>query len=225
MNNVIEEGEVNKSNLETSLQHIKVEKCIQDVNNGKSTIICAANENAIKAINQFKVNKIKANYKESRLPRMIIKNVSIDVGDKEIYDNIKGKNDLKAESIEIVTSIIKGEYKHVIIKVDTTTRNEIIKRKNYLYIGFQKCNVEDSIHIVQCFHCQKFGHKSLNCPEKEKEPICMYCNKEHLSKECKIKNDNSQMKCRNCGENHAANSKECIKYIQKVSYMIRNTAY
>ena len=60
---------------------------------------------------------------------------------------------------------------------------------------------------VQCFRCQRFGHRALECRGKER---CMICAGAHSNKDCTSRGDMGTTKCINCGKNHTANSKECL---------------
>ncbi|KAK2706150.1 hypothetical protein QYM36_016248 [Artemia franciscana] len=60
---------------------------------------------------------------------------------------------------------------------------------------------------VQCFRCQRFGHRALECRGKER---CMICAGAHSNKDCTSSRDMGTTKCVDCGKNHTANSKEYL---------------
>ncbi|KAJ6090873.1 hypothetical protein N7499_003587 [Penicillium canescens] len=62
--------------------------------------------------------------------------------------------------------------------------------------------------IRQCHRCQKYGHIGRTCSE---QPQCVYCAGDHLSPDCRGKQDATliERKCANCGGAHAAWSKRC----------------
>ena len=62
--------------------------------------------------------------------------------------------------------------------------------------------------ILQCFKCQSFGHKALNCAKKEK---CVVCGEAHSHKNCPNK-ENQKPKCANCRGPHVANYGGCPAY-------------
>ena len=55
--------------------------------------------------------------------------------------------------------------------------------------------------ILQCFKCQGFGHKALNCTKKE---TCVVCGEAHSHKNCPNK-EKRKPKCASCSGLHAAN--------------------
>lgn len=63
----------------------------------------------------------------------------------------------------------------------------------------------------QCYNCQEYGHTKNMC---KLQAICVICAQKHETKLCdKDKNDATVKKCNNCGENHTANWKGCLVYI------------
>ena len=65
--------------------------------------------------------------------------------------------------------------------------------------------------ILQCFKCQRFGHKALNCTKKEK---CVVCGEAHSHKNCPNK-EKRKPKCANCRGPHVANYRGCPAYKDK----------
>lgn len=69
-------------------------------------------------------------------------------------------------------------------------------------IGYMIEKVEVYIpNPLRCHNCQKFGHHKERC---SRSPTCKDCGEigDHI--DCKL-----PLKCANCKQNHAANSKEC----------------
>src|SRR5438034_10633921 len=66
----------------------------------------------------------------------------------------------------------------------------------------------------QCLKCQKFDHATIVCKNKA---VCQFCSQNHsirlhICKICEIVESvciHTALKCDNCIDNHAANSKEC----------------
>ena len=92
--------------------------------------------------------------------------------------------------------------------------------------------VTDHYHLQQCYKCQKFGHKvgSEHCKLKDDESKCLYCGRNHRSKDCPVKNEPSKHKCTNClssknpeirklGHQHNAASKLCPIYKRELQFM------
>ena len=82
-----------------------------------------------------------------------------------------------------------------VLKMSSKIRKIIHKSGNSLYVSLSRCRVTDRYHVLQCYHCQKPSHHSNDCPDKGKEPTCMYCSGKHKSKMCP---DKSNKCCSNC---------------------------
>src|SRR5437667_2357352 len=102
--------------------------------------------------------------------------------------------------------------------------------ENRLYIAgnwliAEKC--QNLLFKKQCLNCQKFGHSTRACFA---QAVCQICAEEHKTSQhnCSICNIQGQicphaiLKCRNCGENHTANSNTC-KF--KTSIESKSTKY
>jgi hypothetical protein len=61
--------------------------------------------------------------------------------------------------------------------------------------------------LLQCKHCQRFGHTQRNC---DYAPKCVACDGEHPSGKCVT--PKQQLKCCRCGGNHTANYRGCSKW-------------
>ena len=62
--------------------------------------------------------------------------------------------------------------------------------------------------IPQCFKCQGFGHKALNCTKNQK---CIVCGEPHSHKNCRNK-AKRKPKCANYRGPHVANYRGCLAY-------------
>jgi hypothetical protein len=62
--------------------------------------------------------------------------------------------------------------------------------------------------ITQCFKCQRYGHISRHCMNKQK---CGYCGGDHTTEECADKSQAPRKSCAACnsGEQHASWSTAC----------------
>jgi hypothetical protein len=83
---------------------------------------------------------------------------------------------------------------------------------------------------IQCSNCMSFGHGGINCFLL---PRCIRCSLPHKSIECpKLFNErkmqtrtripDNELKCVNCGQNHAANYSKCEK---RLEFMERQTKH
>lgn len=81
---------------------------------------------------------------------------------------------------------------------------------NYLKVIIEPLRVKKS-DIIQCHHCQGFGHTQTKC---HLIPKCIKCTDNHTWKECpKTKNDAPQ--CTNCEGSHPANYRGCPIFKQQ----------
>jgi hypothetical protein len=97
------------------------------------------------------------------------------------------------------TTIVKAEMDN------ESNYNEIISKGLFVKcFHFKVTEWEFFDQPLQCFKCQKYGHRKENC--KEEKDVCLICAGNHSYKICKNK---SNVKCANCGGNHSSVSKEC----------------
>ena len=124
------------------------------------------------------------------------------------------------------------QYVNAGIKVSPLIRNWVIRR-GHLFIGNSSCPVNDRIFIKQCFHCQKIGHVSKNCPAKTESATCLFCAESHRSAACTVKADKTKHTCSNClvndrtvgRSNHTANSFDCEHIQKEISRLQRKIEY
>lgn len=62
---------------------------------------------------------------------------------------------------------------------------------------------------VQCYKCQRFGHKAQGC---NIQPKCVKCAGSHHTKEC-TKDPNTPATCTNCNGSHPANFRQCPRFL------------
>lgn len=70
--------------------------------------------------------------------------------------------------------------------------------------------------ISQCHNCQLFGHTARNCGHKYR---CVKCVENHLPGKCGRIDKTGNPKCVNCNGDHAANSKQCPKFVEYTEHL------
>ena len=162
----------------------------------------------------------------------------------QLRDTILEKNDTVREFIEQNKStldiIYVQKHKHnctAALRVSPDLRNHILNSCDAkLYLFSSRCRVEDRFFYYQCFHCQKLGHMSSDCPKKDNPPVCMYCSGNHFSRQCceSVKKDFNKQCCANCKSSndtvisqnstgHSAASQKCPITVQYIMHIKSRT--
>ena len=121
-----------------------------------------------------------------------------------------------------------------------TLLEKLLEKNEVLKSSSEKDDaVKDRIHVIQCYHCQEFGHmaNSLYCKAKDKDPTCFFCAGNHKSKDCRNKSDNNvnKIKCSNCAKSskhseknsaktHKASDNLCPSYVRERTGIMNRTA-
>ena len=102
-----------------------------------------------------------------------------------------------------------------------------IKHLRYrIFIDFGICRVNDRFFLKQCYRCQKFGHRSEECPMKQSNKyVCRFCSTNHESSTCPVKQSNNKenFKCANCRGNHSSTDNSCPALQKQANYIISRT--
>src|SRR6266487_1364023 len=116
----------------------------------------------------------------------------------------------------------------VIIFDSEETVQKALKKKLLITDILIKTAVFEAKSSEQCLKCQKFDHAIIACKNKV---IYQFCSQNHLTtlyicKICEIVESiciHTALKCDNCADNHAANSKECSLITDKKSDLNLNS--
>ena len=130
------------------------------------------------------------------------------------------------ESLEVIHFDKKRQF--AVIKVSPAIKALVKAGGSRLYLGCKVQEATDYVHLVQCYHCNAFGHKADAC--RRKTPICLYCAGSHRSNKCTLKQRPRDFKCVNClhsnddsltaNASHAANDELCPFVIKEHNYTI-----
>jgi hypothetical protein len=146
----------------------------------------------------------------------------------DIFNFSKGMELLKKE-IEIFNGIQpiavnwisssqnREAKKHESVVISFNSIDQAQKALNKLFIAgkLKKTDIfQERKASEQCLKCQKFGYFANSCIN---QAICQFCAQNHLTrlhvcKICEVSGTtciHTNIKCSNCNEKHAANSKEC----------------
>ena len=188
--------------------------------------------------------KVTSNTREIKKldPKVTIADIDPDIKSKEVLlEKLLEKN----EFIKVLHSS-GGVFKVVFfddserfaaLQVSPEIREAIKQRSDKLCLDLQQHLVRDRIHVIQCFHCQEYGHMSgsLYCKQKDSSPTCFYCAGSHKSKDCRNKVERKSIKCANCEKSknrwekskctsHKASDTLCPSYIREKERIMSRTA-
>ena len=147
------------------------------------------------------INTVRSQEKEAILRKILLKNPCIRALNEEghtlevVYLNKNSKND----------------FLTVGLKVSPSIRSAIIQsQQGNVYLGNSRYQFRDRFHFKHCYHCQMIGHLSMDCPDKEKPAVCMFCMKNHRSNLCPVKDDTSKHCCVRClASKHDNDAENC----------------
>ena len=110
------------------------------------------------------------------------------------------------QSLEVIHFDKKNRY--VVLKVTPAIKALIKADRSRLYLGCKVQEAMDYVHLVQCYNCNRFGHKADACQRRTSS--CLYCAGSHRSHTCTLKKQPRDYKCVNClhsnNNNHTANA-------------------
>lgn len=140
--------------------------------------------------------------------------------DDDLIESLKSQNEeIGINDVRVVTVFENPRFKYqkynAILEVDVGTFNNLMKVEK-VNVGFDRCPVVDALHVMRCFKCGEFGHKSTDCKNQE---ACSKCSEQHKTAEC----NTDLTKCVNClkmnkerkmnlNVDHAAFSTKCSVY-------------
>lgn len=166
--------------------------------------------------------KVTSKTQEKRMlePKLTISDLDSDITSKEILEEkILEKNELiqklKEEGDSFKVIFLDTEDKFAVLEVSSRMRQCIKKSDDRVCVDLQQHRVRDRFHVLQCFHCQGYGHMSGSpyCRQKDSNPICFYCAGSHTSRDCKRKKEKKvdSIKCYNCSTSRNMNEKNNCK--------------
>lgn len=137
----------------------------------------------------------------------VVKNVDVELSDKEIMDGITCPNNEEVVSMYRLQRRVKGE--------DKWEPSESVRfcfkgpyLPPYVAVDGLRLKVDPYVFPVsQCAKCWKLGHTTKRCPSSK--IICPKCGGEHENCETKT------YRCINCDGNHMALAKTCPVFIKE----------
>ena len=234
-----------KKDVKTKLKNVPVIKAASS--NGAAKLHFKSKEHldrAQEALEQeYKVTS-KSEEKKKLNPKLTIADIDPDVTSEEmLLDGLLNKNDdirnLKDAGELLKVVFFDKKQRFAVIQVSLKIREVIRCNRDRVCIDLQYYDVRDRIHVIQCYHCQEYGHMSGSpfCKQKGQDPTCFYCAGKHASKDCRSKKDrkNSSIKCSNCTKSknrnerstcgtHKASDTLCPFYVRERERVMSRTA-
>jgi hypothetical protein len=233
----------------TAKNRIHINNC-KYVGKGGLVLNCVSAKDSDHLIDSMKQNnEFTAKVPTKRFPGIVVKNVDESIDEEGVVDEIVAKNvelndyfvNNKKEKIS-ENIICKFKFRRRqnettntwVLEISPNVWN-ILRNRRSIYMGWNACRFEEYLYIKRCYHCQRFGHISNECKDKELAEICGNCSGSHSTKGC---TKTSVKKCTNClrfniqnpnkrqlSTNHSVFSTDCEclkrlkeKIIQNINY-------
>lgn len=148
--------------------------------------------------------------KDQRGFRVILRNMHHSTDKEEI------KKELAAYGHDVtnIHNILQAETKKPLPLFSIEIKASANNKEIYSITKLMHCKIvfeppHQKRTLPQCTNCQKYGHTKNFC---NKSPVCVKCAGNHKTLDCPNKENNNNIKCALCGENHTANYKGCMVY-------------
>ena len=161
-------------------------------------------------------------------PKLTLADLDAEIKSKEdLEERILEKNDairqLKDAGEDFKIVFLDEKERFAVLQVSARIRECIRDSEDRICVDLQQHRVKDRFHIIQCFHCQAFGHMSGSpyCKQKEADPVCFYCAGAHASKDCKKRKEKKtdSVKCCNCSNSRSSRERGNCKTHNSTDYL------
>lgn len=146
--------------------------------------------------------------------KLILKGIDKSYTEQEVYDDIKIQFNAVAKVKQLSKAGEDGQHSPIgvyIVYFDWNTilsvPQKIVKYCCYHKVSWEHMHKKKN-NLKQCYNCQRFGHHSSECGLQNR---CVKCVEHHSHGECKKIKGTDVPVCCNCGKNHPANYRGCIK--------------
>ena len=164
---------------------------------------------------------------------------------EEVYEELLKKNveireQVETHQEELKVIFLHAESRYAVVQMSKKIRDIIRAKNDRVNLDFQIHVVKDRFHVIQCYRCQRFGHKADSplCPKKDTdEAVCSFCSGNHRYRDCQLRRDQKTDSkcCSNCktsrskvdqlnATSHTAGSFQCPFYILEKERIMGRTA-
>lgn len=214
------------------LEHNLLISSVKNISNGGIVIGCT-NEKEASKLKEVAKGKLAEKYEirdaKNLNPRIRLVGISEKLEESELVEFVKYQNkslfseNSECKLIKLWPTRKNSNVFQAILQVDVITYNNLMSGGDgKLFVGYDYCDVYDSIELRRCFKCNGFNHHSNRCTVQQYS--CPRCAEDHQVKDCKA----VDLKCVNCLKlnkkdkelhvdvNHAAWDTRCFVYNHKV---------
>ena len=179
-------------------------------------------------------------------PKVTISDIAAEITTaQEVYEellrkNMKIREQVETHQEELKVIFLHKESRYAVVQMSKKIRDIIREKNDRVNLDFQIHVVKDRFHVIQCYRCQRFGHKADSplCPKKDSdEAVCSFCSGNHRYKDCQLRKDHKTDSkcCANCktsrskvdqlnATSHTAGSFQCPFYIMEKERIMGRTA-
>ena len=208
-----------RKDLRGTLKAVPVQKASLSQSRGTATLKFSSKVHLDEAERvlqpKYKVSS-KSEDRKKLDPKLTIPDIHPDVTTSEqLIEELLEKNE-NIRALSVGEKMIKVVFydkkqRYAVIQVAPEIRESIRQNNDRVHTDLTSHHVRDRIHVIQCFHCQEFGHmaNSMFCKGKDKDPVCFYCAGNHSSKDCNNKKSRktAKIKCNNCSNSRSYSEK------------------
>ena len=205
---------------------IKINKIFENENNFK---IISHDVNSAGKLKKYLERKCDLEVSEKALydPCGMISGVPRTIGDNEFLKELTFRNGAPDPGTKIIRRIspANSSVDKIIIRSSADFRDRILKL-NRVFVGAGSYLVDDHVHIIKCFKCQRYGHFAKNCSH---ETACGICAESHITRDCP--NRGGSLSCVNCvrgkksSTDHTTNWSKCPYLLNAIISQTESTNY
>lgn len=147
--------------------------------------------------------------------KLVLKGVDSSYTEEDVYDDIKrqfsavskvkqlSKTSEDGQHIPMGVYVVYFEWNTIL-----SVPRKVIKFCCYHKVSWEYMRKSRKNSLRQCYNCQRFGHHSSECGLQNR---CVKCVEHHKHGECKRIKGTDDPVCCNCGKNHPASYRGCVK--------------